>query len=197
MSKNDMITRVSDLSEIDLENIINTYNIPLDLHSRLPDPNLTMDRLPSDAIGIYTQCLCFSGVRIRFSSTIMFTSAMSTDRSLSSSTNNPFISPSHWTTANFLKVLAFLFSSLASYEPSTWASYSASLFELLRVYEYSIPSGSIRISPAPDPWSSSGSKIFFVSVVPLLVGSSPAIVSSRKSANTLPFIALLGTYIMP
>ncbi|GJY61263.1 hypothetical protein Tco_0461920 [Tanacetum coccineum] len=51
MSKNDMITPVSGLFETDLENIINTYNIPLDLLPHFPNPNLTMDRLPSDVIG--------------------------------------------------------------------------------------------------------------------------------------------------
>ncbi|GJR27467.1 retrotransposon protein, putative, ty1-copia subclass [Tanacetum coccineum] len=71
MSKNDMNTHVSDLSETDLRNLIKTYCIPLDLHPCLPDPNLTMDCLPSDAIGIYLQFLPFSGVRIPFSSFLL------------------------------------------------------------------------------------------------------------------------------
>ncbi|GKE91342.1 hypothetical protein Tco_1572437, partial [Tanacetum coccineum] len=50
MYKNDMHTRVSDLSETDSINLVKSYHIPLDLHHRFPDPNLTMDRLPTDAI---------------------------------------------------------------------------------------------------------------------------------------------------
>ncbi|GKA24791.1 hypothetical protein Tco_0710824 [Tanacetum coccineum] len=61
MSKNDMITRISNFSETDLENIINSYSIPLDLHPRLPDPNLIIDRLPSDAIGITLSASTFLG----------------------------------------------------------------------------------------------------------------------------------------
>nr|GEW25326.1 hypothetical protein [Tanacetum cinerariifolium] len=56
-----MNTHVFDLSKTDLRNLVKTYHISLDLHPRLLDPNLTMDRLPSDAICIYVQFLRFSG----------------------------------------------------------------------------------------------------------------------------------------
>ncbi|GJV62608.1 hypothetical protein Tco_1473436 [Tanacetum coccineum] len=138
--------------------------------------------------------------------------SMSTDLSLSSSTNTLFISPSHWTAANLLRASAFLFSSLG---PHT--------------LHRSIPSKSIRMSPAPDPWSLDALWVYnfhmsassvgimadcsyllfddsgasfcsensFRPGAPSLVGSSPAIVSARKSANTWPFIAFLGAYVMP
>ncbi|GJS51314.1 hypothetical protein Tco_0624676 [Tanacetum coccineum] len=48
-----------------------TYRIPQDLHPCLPDPGFTMDRLPGDAIGIYTEFLWFSGVRIPFSTFLL------------------------------------------------------------------------------------------------------------------------------
>ncbi|GJV05108.1 hypothetical protein Tco_1338677 [Tanacetum coccineum] len=44
-------TYVSDLSETDLENLVKTYYVPFDLLPHLLDPNLTMDRLPGNAIG--------------------------------------------------------------------------------------------------------------------------------------------------
>ncbi|GKA80365.1 hypothetical protein Tco_0786961 [Tanacetum coccineum] len=50
MAKYDMNAYVSDLSEADLGTLIKTYRIPLDLHPRLPDLDLTMDHLPGDAI---------------------------------------------------------------------------------------------------------------------------------------------------
>ncbi|GKA57626.1 hypothetical protein Tco_0756814 [Tanacetum coccineum] len=37
--------------------LVKTYRIPLDLHPRLPDPGFTMDHLPGDAIGIYSEFL--------------------------------------------------------------------------------------------------------------------------------------------
>ncbi|GJX19823.1 hypothetical protein Tco_0222500 [Tanacetum coccineum] len=67
MSKNDMKNRVSTLSKSDLEDLVKTFRIPLDLHPRLPDSTFTMDRLLSDAIGVYSEFLRFSGVRIPFS----------------------------------------------------------------------------------------------------------------------------------
>ncbi|GJX40318.1 hypothetical protein Tco_0255308 [Tanacetum coccineum] len=64
MSKYDMSTHVSVLSEASLRTLDKTYHIPLDLHPRLPDPDLTMDHLPDDATGICTQSLRFSRLRI-------------------------------------------------------------------------------------------------------------------------------------
>ncbi|GKD12009.1 hypothetical protein Tco_1196416 [Tanacetum coccineum] len=46
------------------------------------------------------------------SSTIVFTFAISTDRSLSSSTNTPFVNPSHYTAASLLRASDFLFEGM-------------------------------------------------------------------------------------
>ena len=67
VGKFDMHVHTSHMSQSDLDAIILTYNIPADLHPILPDPNMTMDRLPSDKIGIYTQQLDLGGARIPFS----------------------------------------------------------------------------------------------------------------------------------
>ncbi|GKE19686.1 hypothetical protein Tco_1427263, partial [Tanacetum coccineum] len=48
-----------------------TYRIPLDLHPRLPDHGFTMDHLPGDAIGIYSEFLRFSSVHIPFSTFLL------------------------------------------------------------------------------------------------------------------------------
>ncbi|GJZ90690.1 reverse transcriptase domain-containing protein [Tanacetum coccineum] len=64
MSKNDMKNRICTLSKNDLKDLVKTYRIPLDLHPRLPNPKFTMDRLPADAIGIYSKFLQFFGVRV-------------------------------------------------------------------------------------------------------------------------------------
>ncbi|GJU16794.1 hypothetical protein Tco_1144760 [Tanacetum coccineum] len=50
MSKNDKKTRVSTLSKDDLRDLVKTFRIPADLHPCFPDPALTMDHLPDDAI---------------------------------------------------------------------------------------------------------------------------------------------------
>ncbi|GJS51262.1 hypothetical protein Tco_0624624 [Tanacetum coccineum] len=71
MSKNDMKNRICTLSKNDLKDLVKTYRIPLDLHPRLPDPGFTMDHLPSDAIGIYSEFLWFFGVRIPFSTFLL------------------------------------------------------------------------------------------------------------------------------
>ncbi|GJT11807.1 hypothetical protein Tco_0858849 [Tanacetum coccineum] len=57
MSKNDMKDRICALSKNDLKDLVKTYRIPLDLHPRLLDPEFTMDHLPADAIGIYSEFL--------------------------------------------------------------------------------------------------------------------------------------------
>ncbi|GJT44097.1 hypothetical protein Tco_0952812 [Tanacetum coccineum] len=49
--KFDMHVHVSTLTLKELNNAIETYDIPMDLHPRLPEPNLTMDNLSEDAIG--------------------------------------------------------------------------------------------------------------------------------------------------
>nr|GEU31574.1 DNA mismatch repair protein MLH3 isoform X1 [Tanacetum cinerariifolium] len=52
MSKSDMKNHVSTLFEDELGDLVKTFCIPLDLHPRLPDHRLTMDRISHDAIGI-------------------------------------------------------------------------------------------------------------------------------------------------
>ncbi|GJV67042.1 hypothetical protein Tco_1482551 [Tanacetum coccineum] len=71
MSKNDMKNCICTLSKKDLKDLVKTYRIPLDLHSRLPDPGFTMDCLPGDAIGIYFEFLWFFGVCIPFSTFLL------------------------------------------------------------------------------------------------------------------------------
>ncbi|GJS12426.1 hypothetical protein Tco_0406898, partial [Tanacetum coccineum] len=71
MSKNDMKDRICALSKNDLKDLVKTYRIPLDIHPCLPDPGFTMDRLLADAIGIYSEFLWFSGVRVPFSTFLL------------------------------------------------------------------------------------------------------------------------------
>ncbi|GJW29172.1 hypothetical protein Tco_0046047 [Tanacetum coccineum] len=72
MSKNDMKNHIRTLSKNDLKDLVKTYRIPLDLHPRLPNSGFTMDHLPGNAIGIYTELLWFSGVRIPFLTFLLF-----------------------------------------------------------------------------------------------------------------------------
>ena len=65
--KFDMHVHTSKLSQQELDDIIVTYNIPAELHPILPDPNLTMNELPADKIGIYTLQLDIGGIRVPFS----------------------------------------------------------------------------------------------------------------------------------
>ncbi|GJW73780.1 hypothetical protein Tco_0133150 [Tanacetum coccineum] len=69
--KSDLSDRMCALSKNDLKDLVKTYRIPLDLHPRLPDPGFTMDRLPADAIGIYSEFLRFFGVRVPFSTFLL------------------------------------------------------------------------------------------------------------------------------
>ncbi|GJW34189.1 hypothetical protein Tco_0054221 [Tanacetum coccineum] len=73
MAKKDMHTYVSRLKDTELETLIATYDIPLDLRPRLPDPNFRMINLPAGdtAIGIYSRIFDSSGVRIPFSSFLL------------------------------------------------------------------------------------------------------------------------------
>nr|GEV11523.1 hypothetical protein [Tanacetum cinerariifolium] len=63
ISKNDMKYHICTLSKNDVKDLVKTYRIPLDLHPYLPDDRFTMDHLPADAIGIYSEFLGFFGVR--------------------------------------------------------------------------------------------------------------------------------------
>ncbi|GJU14855.1 hypothetical protein Tco_1142821, partial [Tanacetum coccineum] len=61
-----MKNRVSTLSKDDLGDLVKAFRIPLNLHPRFPDLALTMDCLPHEAIGVYSESLWFFGVRIPF-----------------------------------------------------------------------------------------------------------------------------------
>ncbi|GJU17363.1 hypothetical protein Tco_1145329 [Tanacetum coccineum] len=63
--------RICTLSKNDLKDLVKTYRIPLDLHPHLPNVGFTMDRLPADAIGIYSEFLWFSGIRVLFSTFLL------------------------------------------------------------------------------------------------------------------------------
>ncbi|GKA72981.1 hypothetical protein Tco_0779197 [Tanacetum coccineum] len=71
MSKYDMSTTFSDLTQDSLGTLVKIYHIPLDLRPRLPDPDHFIDHLPNDAIGIYTRFLRFFEVRIPFSTFLL------------------------------------------------------------------------------------------------------------------------------
>ncbi|GJZ50784.1 hypothetical protein Tco_0605299 [Tanacetum coccineum] len=73
MAKKDMHTYVSRLKDTELETLIATYDIPLDLRPRLPDPNFMMINLPvgDTTIGIYSMIFDSSSVRIPFSSFLL------------------------------------------------------------------------------------------------------------------------------
>nr|GEU47349.1 hypothetical protein [Tanacetum cinerariifolium] len=61
------------LKDIELETLIATYDIPLDLRPCLPDPNFRMINLPAGdtTIGIYSRIFDSSGLRIPFSSFLL------------------------------------------------------------------------------------------------------------------------------
>nr|GEW61443.1 hypothetical protein [Tanacetum cinerariifolium] len=68
-----MHTYVSRLKDTELETLIATYDISLDLRSRPPDPNFRMINLlvGDTGIGIYSRIFDSSGVRIPFSSFLL------------------------------------------------------------------------------------------------------------------------------
>ncbi|GJU97617.1 hypothetical protein Tco_1326888 [Tanacetum coccineum] len=59
MSKNDIKSHLSTLPNDDLGDLVKTFRILLNLNPRLPDPTLTMDRLPNDTIGIVPTVMLF------------------------------------------------------------------------------------------------------------------------------------------
>ncbi|GJV72169.1 hypothetical protein Tco_1492164 [Tanacetum coccineum] len=66
-----MKDRICTLSKNDLKYLVKTYHITLDLHPRLPDHGFTINCLRADAIGIYSEFLRFSGVRVPFSTFLL------------------------------------------------------------------------------------------------------------------------------
>ncbi|GJT25639.1 hypothetical protein Tco_0895576 [Tanacetum coccineum] len=73
VAKKDMHTYISQLKGSELETLISTYGILLDLRPCLPDPNFRMINLPvrDTTIGIYSRIFDSSGVRIPFSSFLL------------------------------------------------------------------------------------------------------------------------------
>lgn len=69
--KFDMHIYQSVMSERDVREAARIYGIPAELHPRLPLPDMTMDRLPRNAIGIYEAYLEFSGIRVPFSTFLL------------------------------------------------------------------------------------------------------------------------------
>ncbi|GJX64397.1 hypothetical protein Tco_0298740 [Tanacetum coccineum] len=62
---------IGKLIQADLNELIIKYNIPCDLHPRLPPSNLVMSDLPNDVIGIYHRIFDFSSIRIPFSTFLL------------------------------------------------------------------------------------------------------------------------------
>ncbi|GKE10384.1 hypothetical protein Tco_1413935 [Tanacetum coccineum] len=71
MSKNDMKNSISTLSKDDLGDLVKAFRILLNMHPRFLDPTLIMDRLPHDAISVYSESLWFFSVRIPFSTFLL------------------------------------------------------------------------------------------------------------------------------
>ncbi|GKE52697.1 hypothetical protein Tco_1487853 [Tanacetum coccineum] len=67
-TKFDMHIHTSTLTSKELEDAIEEYGIPLDLHPQLSSTDLTKDKLPSSFIGIYVEQMEQGGLRIPFSS---------------------------------------------------------------------------------------------------------------------------------
>ncbi|GJT60502.1 hypothetical protein Tco_1004035 [Tanacetum coccineum] len=61
----------SQLTQDDLNDLIIRYEIPRDLHPRLPSKEFVMSELSDDAIGIYHRMFDFSGIRNPFSSFLL------------------------------------------------------------------------------------------------------------------------------
>ncbi|GKB02721.1 hypothetical protein Tco_0830810 [Tanacetum coccineum] len=66
LPKFDMHIYTSDLTFLERKTAIEEYCIPLDLHPRLPNPDMTMNRLPSRYIELYVEQLEQGGLRILF-----------------------------------------------------------------------------------------------------------------------------------
>ncbi|GKE31915.1 hypothetical protein Tco_1451237 [Tanacetum coccineum] len=69
--KFDMQIYTSSLTLEELNQAIKEFYIPTDLRPRLPSPDLTMNKLPNDVIGIYVEQLDHGGMRILFSTFLL------------------------------------------------------------------------------------------------------------------------------
>ena len=93
----------------------------------------------------------------------------------------------------------------ARLSPAMTASYSASLLEAWkpnrRAYSTSIPSGEVRIRPAPLPWalvapSTDNLRMGRSGVSWVAFVDGAGVNSMMKSTRICPFIAILGLYLM-
>nr|GEV43640.1 putative reverse transcriptase domain-containing protein [Tanacetum cinerariifolium] len=66
LPKFDIHIYTSELTSLELKKVVEEYCIPLDLHPRLPHPDMTMNRLPSRYIGLFIEQLEQDGLRISF-----------------------------------------------------------------------------------------------------------------------------------
>ncbi|GKB21007.1 hypothetical protein Tco_0854930 [Tanacetum coccineum] len=66
-----MEDHICTLSKNDLKDLVKTYRIPLDLHPRLPDLRFTMDHLPANVVGNYSEFLWFFGICVPFSTFLL------------------------------------------------------------------------------------------------------------------------------
>ncbi|GKC49581.1 hypothetical protein Tco_1072326 [Tanacetum coccineum] len=71
ISKFDMHIYTFTLTLKELNQAIKEFFILMDLHPRLPPPDLTMNKLPNDVIGIYVEQLDQGGMRIPFSTFLL------------------------------------------------------------------------------------------------------------------------------
>ena len=66
-SKMDMHRKFSKTRPAELDAMVQAFGIPIDLHLRDPPQDMTMDRLPQDAIGLYVQYFFEGGLNVPFS----------------------------------------------------------------------------------------------------------------------------------
>ena len=67
IGKFDMHVHTSKMSQHTLDELVAEFGIPADLNPMLPPPDMTMNELKNDKIGVYVQQIRLGGVRIPFS----------------------------------------------------------------------------------------------------------------------------------
>ena len=66
-SKMDMHKKFSKIRSSEVDAMVQAFGIPIDLHPRVPPRDMTMDRLPQDAIGLCVQYFFEGGLNVPFS----------------------------------------------------------------------------------------------------------------------------------
>ena len=66
-SKMDIQRKFSKIRSSEVDAMVQAFGIPIDLHPRVPPRDMTMDRLPQDAIGLYVQYFFEGGLNVPFS----------------------------------------------------------------------------------------------------------------------------------